>query len=249
MKPRKTFFICHDDPRYCSQVGFVSHNSHHAHRWGIGGEITPGAVYIARHEATNDSSFTVEMLLMKDAPPEVEYIGRNKIYCEGWLREKDALHGILHKMVKQPKAVELMDALVEHQLPHIHNDKLPKKGTWGYAVKAGTSFKPQQIRHMERLLLKTDGEMRPQYHKALSNPRITDFVICGSSMASYPGLTMRAWKRAKGIMFDFGYNNKNIHVWDSITLSRQLTLYPHVLSGIARYWANELTTLGGNDNE
>ena len=242
MKPRKTLFVCTDDQRYCSNIGFVSHNHPHSHRWGIHGEIKPGSVYVIRHEATNDSNFCVEMLLMKDEIPEVDAMSFNNFYHHECLREKDVLHGILHKMVKQPKSIEIMDALVKHQSSNTYNDKLPKMGTWGYAVKAGTSFKPQQIRHMEQLLLKSDGELRPEYHKLLCNPRITDFVICASGMSSYPQMLMRAWKRAKGILHRFGYEQR-IHIWDSITLSRQLTLYPHVLSGIARFWANELTTL------
>ena len=245
MKPRKTWFICTDDPTYCSQVGFVSSSSPHADKWGIGAKVSPGDVYVARHEATNDSPFSVEMLLMKDELPNVEYSIHAKnmvVTSDGWIRERDVLHGILHKMVKQPKAVEIMQALVDHQLPYVHNDKLPNLGTWGYAVRAGTSFKPQQIRHMERLLLQPNGELRHQYHKLLSNPRIENFVICASGMATYQQMLLRAWKRAKGILYEFGYH-QNITIWDSITLSRQLTLYPHVLSGVARFWAEELTTL------
>lgn len=245
MKERNVYFCCPDDKRYCSDTDFVSHNNPSAKRWWMGADPEPGAIYIVRHEATNQSIFAVEFLLMKDARPEVSHkidLKKFTISQDGWIRSKDVLHGIMAKMVKQAKAVEIMDALVEHQEPFVHNDKLPKAGTWGYAVKAATSFKPQQRRQILNLLLTRDDALRPEYHELLSSQTITDFVICASSATTYPGQMMASWRRVRAILHRFGYHQR-IHMWDSLLLSRQLTLYPHVLAGIARFWVKELTTL------
>ena len=112
------------------------------------------------------------------------------------------------------------------------------KATWVHTVKSGVTFMPHKLKHIEKLLLDDNDQLKPEYIARLINPRIKNLILVASTVPLTQFEIGEAWRHVKSILSDFDYKHE-VNVWDSKIFGFVLSHYPLLTNEIISDWVSE----------